>query len=205
MARPKQRTPELRERVLRVAVATLTGEGVAGFTTRKVAEAAETSIPAVYELFGDRGGLVREMFFEGFRQLRARFDELADTDDPRADLASLLGLFRHFVRENPVLAEVMFSRPFHDFDPRPEEIGTGSSVREFFVARVRRCIEAGFLAGDESDLAHLFLALAQGMALQENAGWLGTTPASVNRRWELALRVMLGDCGDARCATTSGA
>ena len=70
MPRAKQRTPELRDQVLRAAVAMLADDGVAGFTARRVAEDAATSVPAVYELFGDKAGLVREVFFEGFRQLR---------------------------------------------------------------------------------------------------------------------------------------
>ena len=35
------------------------------------AAGAATSTPAVYELFGDKAGLVRELFFEGFRMLAA--------------------------------------------------------------------------------------------------------------------------------------
>src|SRR5437764_11722689 len=101
----------------------LADEGVGGFTTRKVAHGAATSIPAVYELFGDKAGLVREVFFEGFRQLRRRFDQLKSTDDARADLIRVIEVFRSFVCENPVLAEVMFSRPFGDFDPGPQELG----------------------------------------------------------------------------------
>lgn len=62
MPRVKQRTPELREKVLRAAMDTLVADGVSGFTTRRVVRAASTSTPAVYELFGDRAGLVREMF-----------------------------------------------------------------------------------------------------------------------------------------------
>ena len=65
MPRPKQRTPELRDHVLHVALATLAADGVTGFTTRNVARQAQTSTPAVYELFGDKAGLVREVFFEG--------------------------------------------------------------------------------------------------------------------------------------------
>ena len=61
----------------------LDDDGVAAFTTRNVARGAATSIPAVYELFGDKSGLVREVFFEGFRQLRHRFDQFCATDDPR--------------------------------------------------------------------------------------------------------------------------
>jgi AcrR family transcriptional regulator len=174
-----------------VAVATLANDGIAGFTTRKVAEGAETSIPAVYELFGAKAGLVREIFFEGFRLLRRRFDQLKDSDDPRDDLVRLIGTIRAFVRANPVLAEVMFSRPFADFDPGPAELKAGSAVREFIVGRVRRSIDAGVLAGDETDIAHVLLAVTQGLAAQEAAGWLGTSKASVQRRWDLAIEAVL--------------
>ena len=64
MPRPKQRTEQLREHIVQVAIATLTADGVGGFTTRRVAEHAQTSPPAVYELFGDKAGLIREVFFE---------------------------------------------------------------------------------------------------------------------------------------------
>jgi AcrR family transcriptional regulator len=189
--RAKQRTPELRDRVLQVAVAMLASEGVAGLTTRKVAEEAATSTPAVYELFGDKAGLVRELFFEGFRMLRRRFDALQETADPRADVVRVTATLRKFVRENPVLAQVMFSRPFADFDPGPSGVEAGSAVRLFIVGRVRRCIDAGVLAGDATDIAHVVLALTQGLAATEMAGWLGTSRASIERRWDVGIRAVL--------------
>jgi AcrR family transcriptional regulator len=192
MPRAKQRTPELRDRLLQVAVTMLSDEGVSGLTTRRVAREAETSPPAVYELFGDKGGLVREVFFEGFRMLRRRLDELGESSDPMDDLTRVVEVFRSFVHENPVLAEVMFSQPFADFEPGRHELAAGSSVREFIVGRIRRCVDAGALAGDPTDIAHALVALAQGLASQERAGWLGSTAASVNRRWELAVTALLG-------------
>lgn len=191
MPRAKQRTPQLRDHVLHVAVSTLAAEGVTGFTTRNVAQQAKTSTPAVYELFGDKAGLVREVFFEGFRLLRRHFDQRAESGDPRADLVGVITAFRGFARGNPVLAEVMFSRPFVDFDPGPDELRAGSAVREFIVGRVRRCTDAGILGGDETDIAHVLVALAQGLAAQESAGWLGTSQASRDRRWDLATRAVL--------------
>jgi AcrR family transcriptional regulator len=193
--RAKQRTPALRDRVVHVALQTLAAGGVAGFTTRRVAERAETSIPAVYELFGDKGGLVREVFFEGFRQLGARLLVLEESDDPRADLERLIQTFRAFLRDNPELAAVMFSRPFADFDPGPGELAAGATVRELVVARVRRCIDAGRLVGNPTDIAHAVVALVQGLAGQESAGWLGTSQASVNRRWSVAVRGLLNGLG----------
>jgi AcrR family transcriptional regulator len=196
--RAKQRTPELRDHVLRVAVGMLADEGVAGFTTRRVARVAHTSPPAVYELFGDKAGLVREMFFEGFRLLRRRFDQVADGNDPRAALVGVIRSIRMFVRENPVLSEVMFSRPFADFDPGPSEAKAGSAVRVFVVERVRRCIDAGLLAGDETDIAHVLVSMTQGLAATEGAGWLGTSRASVDRRWDLAIHAFLDGLRPAR-------
>lgn len=192
MPRAKQRTGQLREHIVQVAVAMLAADGVGGFTTRKVAERARTSPPAVYELFGDKAGLVREVFFEGFRLLRDRFGRLPESDDPRADLLRAIQALRTFVRDNPVLAEIMFSRAaFADFDPGPAELEAGAATREFIVHRVQRCIDAGIIDGDQVDIAHGLLALAQGLAAQEAAGWLGSTRASVNRRWDLAVHALL--------------
>jgi AcrR family transcriptional regulator len=193
--RPKQRTPELRERVLSVAVELLARGGASGFTTRSIAREAETSTPAIYELFGDKGGVVRAVFFEGFRLLREHLGALTDTDDPRADLVRLLDLYRGFMRENPVLCEVMFSRPFTDFQPGPSELEASSSVRTFIVAHVRRCIDAGLLSGDETDIAHVVVALGHGLAAAENARRLGGTRESVDRRWALAVEALLDGLG----------
>jgi AcrR family transcriptional regulator len=191
MPRAKQRTPELREKVLQVAVEMLINQGVAGFTTRRVAEGADTSPPAVYELFGDKAGLVREVFFEGFRMLQRQLKQLDRSDDPRADLVTVIYVLRAFTRDNSALAGLMFSRPFADFDPGVEERKAGTTVREFIVDRVGRCIDKGIITGQATDTAHVLLALAQGLALQETAGWLGTSRASMDRRWNLAIEAVL--------------
>jgi AcrR family transcriptional regulator len=189
--RPKQRTPELRDHVLSVAVGLLAREGVAGFTARSVAREAETSTPAVYELFGDKGGLIRELFFEGFRLLYRHLEAFVESEDPRADVIQLVELYRGFIRENPVLSEVMFAHPFTDFEASEPELRAGGSVRAFIVERVRRCIDAGLMHGDESDIALVLITLTEGLAAAENASRLGATQESIDRRWTLAVEAML--------------
>ena len=191
MPRTKLRTPELKQRLRDAALEVLTRDGPGGLTTRTVADAAETSTPAVYELFGDKAGLVREVFFEGFRALRVELAATPETDDPVADLRALGVAYRAFINERPQLARVMFSRPFGDFDPGPAEMQAGASVRTLIVGRVQRCIDAGELEGDATDIAHGLVALIQGLAEAEISRRLGTTRASVNRRWELAIDAML--------------
>jgi AcrR family transcriptional regulator len=189
--RPKQRTAALRDRLLRAAVSTLLRAGAAGFTTREVAREARTSPPAVYELFGDKAGLVREMFFEGFRRLRRHFDALAESRDARADLVATVLGFRAFILANPELSKLMFMRRFADFDPGPADREAGLAVRGFIVARVQRAIDAGVLAGDATDASHVLVSMTQGLAATELAGWLGSSRAARERRWRLAIDALL--------------
>jgi AcrR family transcriptional regulator len=193
--RTKQRTPELRDRLLAAATDLLADEGAAGLTTRSLAARAQTSAPAVYELFGDKAGVVRELYFEGFRRLGAELAALAESDDPVADLWNLAAAYRRFIRANRELAEVMFSRPFTDFSAGEEELAATSSVRILMVGRVRRAIDGGRLRGDETDVAHVLVALIQGMAFAETAGRLGTSTESVERRWRLAIGAALNGFG----------
>ncbi|MGZ4223272.1 MAG: TetR/AcrR family transcriptional regulator [Solirubrobacteraceae bacterium] len=191
MPRRKLRTPELKQRLRDAAVEVLAREGPGALTTRAVAVAAETSTPAVYELFGDKAGLVREVFFEGFRVLRRQLGATPETDDPVADLRALAVAYRAFINERPQLARVMFSRPFSDFDPEPSELEASASVRILIVHRVQRCIDDGQIAGDATDVAHGLVSLIQGLAEAEIARRLGTSRDSVDRRWRLAIDALL--------------
>jgi hypothetical protein len=140
---------------------------------------------------GDGAIRLREMYVDGFIRLRTRFDDLPETDDTRADLLAVVHDFRAFVRDNPVLAEVMFARPLADIDPGPAERAATVAVRKFFTWRVGRAIDAGVLTGNAIDLALALLALAQGLAAQERAGWLGSSRRSATRRWTVATNALL--------------
>ena len=191
MPRAKQRTPELRDRVLDVAVNALGEHGISGFTTRRVAELAGTSVPAVYELFDDKAGLVRQVFFEGFRLLGRELAMVPTTDDPLHDVAALAPVFRRFCVQRPALAQVMFTRPFASFDPGAQDVAAGAAVRELIVGRIKRCIDAGLLVGSPTDIGHVLLAVVQGLAVQEAGGGLGHSSTAVDRRWSLGLTALL--------------
>jgi AcrR family transcriptional regulator len=189
--RVKQRTDALHERGLASAMAVLSEEGVGGLTTRTVARRANASVPAIYEVFGDKAGIVREVFFEGFRLLGDELAELPPYDDPLEGLRRLADGFRGFVVRNPVLAEIMFARPFADFDPTADEARAGAKVRKIFVRRVEAAVDAGVVNGDPTDLALVLFTFVQGFAAAENARRLGGSKQSTNRRWHLALNALL--------------
>jgi AcrR family transcriptional regulator len=172
------------------AIDTLAMDGIAGFTTRRVAGRAATSASAVYELFGDRSGLLREVYFEGFRRLRAALGA-EPTERPGRDLLELAMRFARWARANQAMMETMFARPFADFAPGARELEAVTSVRDLVVERVRRCVADGIMRGDPATLGHAVVALAQGLAAQERAGWLGNSTEAVERRWRGAFAVVV--------------
>jgi AcrR family transcriptional regulator len=145
----------------------------------------------VYELFGDKAGLLRELLFAGFRRLHARLLAEAASGEPLADLLSVGAGFRGFALAEPALAQLMFSRPIAEFRPTPADARASAAVRDHVVTRVAAAVTAGVLEGDPVDIAHVLLATVQGLATQESGGWLGTSAASIERRWNLATGAVL--------------
>ena len=106
-------------------------------------------------------------------------------------LRHLAAAFRQFVSTNPALAQIMFSRPFADFDPSADETEAGVKVRKIFVRHVRAAIEAGFFKDDPIDIAHVLFAYIEGLAAAEGAHRLGGSKTSIDRRWRLGLDALL--------------
>jgi AcrR family transcriptional regulator len=201
--RLKQRTTALRERGIASALTVLAEEGAAGLTTRTVALRADASVPAIYEVFGDKRGLIREVFFEGFRMLGDQLSEIPPAEDPLEALRRICESFRQFVLSNPVLAQIMFSQPFADFAPTAEENKAGLRVSKIFVRHARLAVDAGLLAGNPTDIAHLFFAFVEGLAGAESANRLGGSKQSVDRRWRLGLNALIQGLRPATTAAES--
>ena len=96
-------------------------------------------------------------------------------------MIQIVELYRGFIRENRVLSEVMFAHPFTDFEASRSELRAAGAVRSLIVERVRRCIDAGLMHGDEADIALVLIALTEGLATAESSDRLGSD-AGVDRQ-----------------------
>jgi len=188
--RPKERTAELRDEVLAAAIGLL-GHDRTAITARAVAAAAGTSTAAVYELFGDKGGLLRAVFHDGFRRLHDTLAAVPTGADPRADLVALLAASRRFALDHPTLFEVMFARPFAEFEPGPDDAEAAAGIVGLVLRAVDRARAAGVLAGERRDLAHVLVAVNRGLVAAELAGIAGSSRAGVERRWRLGIDAVL--------------
>jgi AcrR family transcriptional regulator len=192
MARPRNRDyEELRRELVDAGGLLLAEQGPSALSTRRVAQRAGVSTTAVYNLFGDKAGLVREMFLSGFERLAEAFAAVPRTDDPVADLLALGHAYRATALANPHLYELMFGRPVPEFRP---DAATAAQIQPTFddlVTAVARCVEAGsFAPADPYDLAVRFNALAHGLCSLELSGALGDSTQG-RRHWDDAFETMI--------------
>jgi AcrR family transcriptional regulator len=183
MARPRLRNDQLRGRLLDGALQLVAEGGAAALTTRAVAATADSSMSAVHELFGGKPGLIRALFVEGFARMATEFAELETSGDPEADVLAMALAFRRFALANRQLYEVMFSRPFAEFEAGPGDLAAAADVRRVIVRRVAGILPADSSRAQRDDAALGITAVMQGLAGMELAGILGSGRESIERRW----------------------
>jgi AcrR family transcriptional regulator len=192
MARPRNRDyGELRHELVDAGGRLLAAEGPAALTTRRVAQETGVSTTAVYQLFGDKAGLVREMFLAGFERLAEAFAAVARTNDPVADLLALGHAYRANALANPHLYELMFGRPIPAFQPDAATAALIQPTFDTLVTAVARCVQEGeFAPGEPHVLAVRINALAHGLCSLNLRGALGD-PDEACRHWDDAFDTMM--------------
>lgn len=187
----KQRTPALRKKIKSEALSLLERKGPAGLRARAVAEAAGTSTGAIYELFGGKGGLVRSIYEEGYSQLETELDELAPSDDAAEDVRELFRVIRRFARKKPHLFEVMFARPFEEFEPGADGQEPARSLFSVVVDRVTRWLGQVDSSADAVDVSRVLISASRGLITEDTTPVFGSTPVSRDRRWDLAFDLLM--------------
>lgn len=135
---------------------------------RKLAAAVGVSTMPVYTLFGDKQGLLRAMYREGFRRLGEQLRAVPRTDDPLADLRQLGAAYRRAALDSRHLYSLMFGRPVPEFSPDGEDRAIAEAAYRPLSEAVARCQRAGLLAGDDPERITLHLwAVAHGMVSLE--------------------------------------
>jgi AcrR family transcriptional regulator len=192
MARPRTRDyDELRRDLMDAAGRLLAQEGPQALSTRRVAQEVGTSTTAVYNLFGDKAGLLRGLFLDGFARLAQEFRAVPRDRDPETDLMALGYAYRAAALANPHLYDLMFGRPIADFRPDDAALAQIQGTFDTLVRAVARCIDAGrFAPSDPYDVAVHLNALVHGLASLELQGFLAGGDAAA-RHWRLALEAAI--------------
>jgi AcrR family transcriptional regulator len=188
----RARTPskDVERALVDAAEAVLIRDGLDGVTVRTVAAEARVAVMGVYNRFGGKEGLERELLIRGFEGLRAQVGAPGDTE-PIARLRAAAAGYRSFAIEHPQHYQIMFqaSAGKHFDNAAVQE----SATRAFgeLVAHIGYAIDReAIAAGDAVELAQqVWSALHGAVSLELNGAMRSPDPeGSYAKMVELIIR-----------------
>jgi AcrR family transcriptional regulator len=168
LSTPSEQRPyhhgDLRQALIRSALAILTEAGVAGLSLRAAARRARVSAMAPYRHFADKEALLAAVAEYGFHELAGRLAAAAAAaPDPRAGLAALGVAYVVFARDEPSLFKLMFGPAIEQKSVHPALEDAGCACFDV----LRRAVEAANFFDGDRDLEDVSLAcwsLVHGLA-----------------------------------------
>ncbi|WP_306369327.1 TetR/AcrR family transcriptional regulator [Nocardiopsis sp. CC223A] len=196
---PRPAAPRRAPSLLDAAARVLSAEGPAALTTRRLAREAGCSTMAVYTHFGGMTGLVRAMVHEGFARLHARFDRVAPSADPVADLALYGRAYRASATAAPHLYAVMFgASSLAGFSLTEEDRQHGRYTLAPVISCTERCMREGrFTSDDPFAVAHRMWTGVHGVVSLEFGSYL-VAPYDADDCFESVLPALMVGAGDLR-------
>jgi AcrR family transcriptional regulator len=175
MPRRKIYDEDLRKRLISRGAELLAESGVTGLGLREVAAAEGTSTTAIYSMFEDRAGLIREVGRTASLGFVAAQRAVPVTDDPYADLFRLGRSYRNWALAHPTLYLVLMSPQDRSMplEAPLQEAEAADPLRELIV----RLIDAKiFVAMDPDMMLGIIWAAVHGFVALELAGYYDPTP-----------------------------
>ncbi|MNO41727.1 Bacterial regulatory protein, tetR family [compost metagenome] len=135
----------LRLNIIEAAATIMQEYGPEAVTIRKVAEKMECPTKIIYNLFGNKEGLAKELFLEGCKLLAAAFQAVPKQDDLNLYLQDLGQAYWEFSRNYTSYYMVMFGGAFSEFKPEEDSLNAIFTALQQVIAVITKAIEQGFI------------------------------------------------------------
>ena len=191
MGRPREHDELTARALLDAAERIMVSAGPDAISVRTVADEANTTVRAVYSLFGSKDGLVAALVSKTFRLFDEEIDRLPRTDDPVQDLIELaVTVYRPFVLRHPSLYRIAYQRvvPSMQVTKEMRDARRGAVLR--MQERLQRLKDAELLGSKTMPQAVIeYAAMCEGLANIELRGKkLGIMPEGTEESvWRAAI------------------
>jgi AcrR family transcriptional regulator len=170
MARSRTASVAVESALLDAARRLLAAEGVGALSVRRIATEAGVAPMGVYSRFGDKHGIIEELFIEGFRLLTT-YVTAVPGPNPLESIRNGMAGYRLFALENGAHYSLMFDKSVADFDPPQNCLDVADGSLGTLVQIVERGIADGLLRdGDPLEIAQRIWAAGHGAVSLELRG-----------------------------------
>lgn len=137
-----------REKILARACDLYLAEGLDGFSMRKLARSVGVTAPALYRHFESREYVLADVVREAYREFSAYLYRALEGRTAEERLTRAGEGYLEFALEHPRWYQMVFVAPEKiGQETLPEDIeAQGCAIHQFWVDRLRECMDAGLLA-----------------------------------------------------------
>lgn len=162
-----------RDRILACACELYLKDGLDGFSMRKLARQVGVTAPALYRHYQNKEHVLADVVREAFREFTAYLYRALEGRTPWERLARAGEGYLEFALEHPRWYEILFIAPEQmGMESLPDDLeAQGCAVHQFWVDRVRECMDAGLLRqGDPLQASLTMWAHSHGLVTLFNHG-----------------------------------
>lgn len=186
-----------RNKILGCACDLYLEEGRDGFSMRKLAERVGVTAPALYRHYESKDHVLADVLREGYRDFTGRLYRALEGRTPWERFRGASQAYLDFALENPRQYGMMFDSPQEiGMEGRmPEDVeAMGCAIHQFWVDRVRECIDAGLMIeGDPAQMSLTMWAHAHGLVQLYHKGYFRLDEVAFRRLVEESgARMMAG-------------
>jgi AcrR family transcriptional regulator len=135
----------LKLNIIEAAASILQEYGPEAVTIRRVAEKMECPTKIIYNLFGSKEGLAKELFLEGCKLLAAAFQAVPEQVELKLYLRDLGQAYWDFSQNYTSYYMVMFGGAFSKFRPEEESLQAIITALQQVITIITKAIEQGYI------------------------------------------------------------
>jgi len=185
-----------RDKILASACDLYLTDGLDGFSMRKLARQVGVTAPALYRHYDSKESLLADVVRQAYRAFTRYIYRALGAPTPAERFFAAGEGYLDFVLEHPRWHEILNTGPEAlGMDSFPDDIeAMGCSVHQFWIDRVRECMDAGILKpGDPAIASVTMWAHAQGLVQIYHRGLLRMGPDEFRAFFEQSgARLMAG-------------
>lgn len=183
-----------RDRILGCACGLYLSEGLDGFSMRKLAKQVGVTAPALYRHYQNREHVLADVVREAYREFTAYLYRALEGRTAVERFFRAGEGYLDFALKHPRWYELLFISPEHmGMDALPDDIeAMGCAVHQFWVDRVRECMDEGILRqGDPVQMSLTMWAHAHGLVSLYHHGHFRMNEENFRRQFGASGAVMM--------------
>ena len=183
---------ELRKGILDDVSNLLVREGTAALSMRRIAQLVGCSTTVLYTMFGNKQGLVDELYLRGFDMLRQALEAVPRTGSSQDYFYVLGDAYRSFALAHSTYYAIMFLKVMPEYTPSEANLQLGEKSLKLLVDAVQDCVVPNSIAESEAwEIARIIWATVHGHVGLELAGHAAYPGVLPQQMLERALRAVV--------------